>query len=160
MSKYLSEDGNYLDPISIDHANIKLYSIIAHAAREAHDNTLAEIFWNLMHLQGSYYKCKGDKAIKEGEKHVNRLIETCKEKNFIREYKHVVEYAKWILAEYAQNGDFSNIIKLQQKQLDEGVKDVTQEGVEEANAYVSKLLDGYRSMPTISGILKKSNEKR
>jgi hypothetical protein len=70
------------------------------------------------------------------------------------EDRHIQQYAMWILAEHAQNSDFSNILKLQKRQLEKGVKGVTQEGIENVNKLIFDALEKYKDSPTIGNFLK------
>ena len=139
-------NSNNIDPTSTEYSDIKLYSIVAHACKEAGDRKLGEIFYYLMHNVGSTYECNGQQAIDEGEKYVSDYIDMCVNRNGLMEKRHLQQYPIGLLTECAQNGDFSNIIVYQNKQLKEGRAGVTQEGINKLNSHIFKLLDIYKNI--------------
>lgn len=152
---FRTDEKPILNPNSREYFDIRLYSVMAHAARVAGDDFLSEVFDSLIYTQGREYQCGGQLAIKDGDKHVQEIIDFCMVRNFMMEDRHIQQYAMWILAEHAQNSDFSGILKLQKRQLEKGVEGATQEGIENCNKLIFDALEKYKDSPTIGNFLEK-----
>lgn len=142
-------NSNILSPSSREYADIRLYSIVAHACRAARDNNLGKIFYYLMNNVGSTYDCEGRQAIDEGEKFVSDYVRMCSETSLLTDETHLKKFNINLLTKIAHEGDFSNIIVYQNKQLEEGRANVTQEGINKLNSHIFDLLDIYKSLASV-----------
>lgn len=145
-------DQDILDVKSRDYYDIKLYSIMAHAAKDGEQDNVARIFYSLMTMHGSEYKCKGQEPINEGKKFVDRIV-----KEFKKQFEHnlfpvnkgqIQLVCNGILAECVNNSDFSNIIELQKRNPNDG-----QDAVETANAMILDLLEQCKKFEPISKLM-------
>lgn len=142
-----------LDKDSRDYFDIRLFSIITYAAKHANDEMLHTIFNTLTVSISTEFPCNGIEAIKEGKAIVEKMINSCAMKNFLDEPKHIQQYGTWILSEFANTGDFSGILRYQQKQLHNGSDGVTKEGVIQANKIIMDHLEKYKSFPRVTEVL-------